>query len=68
VSEIKVRNAAHSEFCFSTVEEFADVIQTGGITADWEVYHTTAQRWLPISRHPTFAAQARQGTAATKEK
>jgi hypothetical protein len=68
VSEIKVRNAAHSEFCFSTVEEFADVIQTGGITADWEVYHATAQRWLPITRHPVFAARGHQETGARTER
>lgn len=60
VSEIKVRNAAHSEFSFSTAEEFGDVIQNGGITADWEVYHATARRWLPITNHPVFTARIRQ--------
>jgi hypothetical protein len=59
VSEIKVRNAAHSEFSFSTAEEFGEVIQNGGITADWEVYHSTARRWLPIVHHPVFTAHAR---------
>lgn len=66
MSEIKVRNAAHSEFSFSSAEEFAEVIQTGGITSDWEVYHTTARRWLPITRHPVFAAQGRQGHGSKK--
>lgn len=59
MSEIKVRNAAHSEFRFSTAEEFGEVIQNGGITADWEVYHSTARRWLPITHHPIFTAHAR---------
>lgn len=56
VTEIKVRNAAHSEFSFSSAEEFREVVETGGITADWEVYHATARRWLPITHHPVFVA------------
>lgn len=56
VTEIKVRNAAHSEFSFSSAEEFKEVVESGGITAEWEVYHATARRWLPITRHPVFAA------------
>lgn len=56
VTEIKVRNAAHSEFSFSSAEEFKEVVESGGITAEWEVYHSTAKRWLPITRHPVFAA------------
>ncbi len=67
MSEIKVRNAAHSEFSFSTAEEFAEVIQTGGITPDWEVYHTTARRWLPITRHPVFAARGREGAKSSQK-
>lgn len=56
VTEIKVRNAAHSEFSFSSADEFREVVESGGITADWEVYHVTARRWLPISHHPVFAS------------
>jgi hypothetical protein len=56
VSEIKVRNAAGSEFSFNSVEEVAELIRSGGITAEWEVYHSTAGRWLPITRNPRFAA------------
>lgn len=67
MSEIKVRNAARSEFSFSTVEEFVEVIQSGGITDDWEVYHTTGRRWLPITRHPVYAARMHQGTAEGKK-
>ncbi len=59
MSEIKVRNAARSEFSFSSAEEFREVVETGGITADWEVYHTTAKRWLPITHHPVFAASSK---------
>ncbi len=59
VTEIKVRNAAHSEFSFSSAEEFKEVVESGGITAEWEVYHVTAKRWLPITRHPVFVALQR---------
>jgi len=58
VSEIKVRNTAGSEFSFNSVEEIAELIRSGGITMDWEIYHSAARRWLPIIRHPHFAAAA----------
>lgn len=54
MSEIKVRNDAGSEISFGSVEELADAIQSGGITAAWEVFHSMAQRWLPVTRHPAF--------------
>ncbi len=57
VAEIKVRNDAGSEFCFGSVEEFADAIQSGGVTSAWEVFHAAGQRWLPVTRHPVFAAR-----------
>jgi len=60
VSEIKVRNAAHSEFSFSSAEEFGDVIQSGGISPDWEVYHAAGKRWLPVTRHPVYLAAHRE--------
>lgn len=56
MSEIKVRNAAGSEFSFNSVEEIAGLIRSGGITAEWEIYHHAAHRWLAITRHPLFGA------------
>lgn len=56
MSEIKVRNTAGSEFSFNSVEEIAELIRSGGITMEWEIYHSAARRWLPITRHPMFAA------------
>lgn len=56
VAEIKVRNTAGSEFSFNSVEEIAELIRSGGITMDWEIYHSAARRWLSITRHPMFAA------------
>lgn len=54
VSHIKVRNPAGSEYSFGTVEEFTHAIQSGGITAEWEVYHARGHRWLPVTQHPVF--------------
>jgi hypothetical protein len=56
VAEIRVRNPAQSEFSFTNVEEFATLVQTGGITADWEIYHQAAGRWIPVTRYPKFRA------------
>ncbi len=56
MAEIKVRNDSGSEFSFSSVEELAEAIRSGGVTAAWEVFHSAAQRWLPVTRHPAFAA------------
>ncbi len=54
MAEIKIRNPVGSEFNLTSIEELAEVIQGGGITAAWEVWHATAKRWLPISHHPVF--------------
>jgi hypothetical protein len=64
VSRFKLRNPAGSEYSFGTVEEFTHAILSGGITADWEIYHVTGHRWLPIVRHPVFlAGHPRRGAA-----
>lgn len=60
MAEIKVRNPAQSEFSFSSLEEFGSLVSSGGITAEWEIYHQIAARWLPITRHPLFASLSQQ--------
>jgi hypothetical protein len=37
------------------MEEFVSAIERGRIKADWEVFHATAGRWLPVTAHPAFA-------------
>jgi hypothetical protein len=58
VSRFKLRNPAGSEYSFGTVEEFTHAIHSGGITADWEIYHGAGKRWLPITQHPVFIGRA----------
>jgi len=58
MSRIKVRNPAGSEHSFQSREEFVLDIVRGKITADWEIFHTTRSRWLPVRVHPAFQAVA----------
>jgi len=68
MSYFKLRNPAGSEYSFGTVEEFAYAVQSGGITADWEVYHATGRRWLPITRHPVFMGRSPRKMAVGEER
>lgn len=61
MAEIKIRNPVGSEFNLTSVAELTEVIQGGGITAAWEVWHAAAKRWLPISNHPAFLSQESDG-------
>jgi hypothetical protein len=56
VSRIKVRNPAGGEYSFSTREEFDHALAGGHITAEWEIFHSTSNRWLSVSVHPAFQA------------
>ncbi len=54
MSQIQVRNPSGNEYSFGSVEEFNLAIQSGGVTAEWEVYHARGGKWLPVTRHPVF--------------
>jgi hypothetical protein len=69
VSHFTVRNPAGTEYSFGTAEEFTQAIKSGGITADWEIFHSTGKRWLPITRHPVFMGGViRRSTAGEERK
>lgn len=53
---IRARSITGAEFSFSSREEFGQAIARGRITADWEVFHSRAHRWLPVTVHPAFSA------------
>jgi len=53
---IRARTATGAEFSFPTREEFRRAALSGRITADWEVYHARARRWLPVTVHPAYTA------------
>lgn len=54
MSRIKVRDADGVEYSFSTREEFAQAVEQGGVTADWQIFHLTGERWLPVNVHPIY--------------
>lgn len=54
MTRIKTRNPAGGEYSFYSREEFTKAIEGGGVTAEWQVYHSASGRWLPISAHPAF--------------
>ena len=67
MSHFMVRNPAGTEYSFGTAEEFSQAIKSGGITADWEIFHSTGKRWLPITRHPVFLGGAIRGVTVGEE-
>jgi hypothetical protein len=54
MTRIKTRNPTGGEYSFYSREEFAKAIEGGGVTPEWQVYHSASGRWLPISAHPAF--------------
>lgn len=52
---IRARSITGAEFSFSSREEFGQAIARGRITSDWEVFHSRAHRWLPVTVHPAFS-------------
>lgn len=57
---IRARTATGDEFSFESREEFCLAVARGRITAEWEVFHSRAHRWLPVTVHPAFSAPAVQ--------
>jgi hypothetical protein len=53
---IRARTATGDEFSFDSREEFCRAVGRGRITAEWEVFHSRAHRWLPVTVHPAFSA------------
>jgi hypothetical protein len=60
---IRARTATGAEFSFPSREEFSRAVSSGRITADWEVFHARAHRWLPVTLHPAFTAPPTAATA-----
>jgi hypothetical protein len=66
MTRIKARTPAGGEYSFYTLEEFVSAIERGRVKEDWQIFHTIAGRWLPISAHPAFAqAHARASENVT---
>jgi hypothetical protein len=52
----RIRLASHEEAVYRTVEELAQAVSSGVVSADAEVFHKAGNRWLPINTHPDYRA------------
>jgi hypothetical protein len=69
MTRIKARTPAGGEYSFYTLEEFVSAIERGRVKPDWEVFHSMAGRWLPVTAHPAFAqaySRASENVAARR--
>jgi len=64
----RIRFASGQEASFGTVDDLAEGIRSGAVTARAEIYHAKSQQWLPIAVHPVFEqTTGRAGAAAVAE-
>lgn len=64
----RVRLASGEEVLFQSVEELAQGIRSGEISASALLFHTKGNRWVPITVHPEYsAALERNAAVATTE-
>jgi hypothetical protein len=52
----RIKLASGEEAVYRSTEELALAVTSGVVTADAEVFHTTANRWLPVNIHPDYRA------------
>jgi len=52
----RIRLASSEETVFRTLEELAQAVSSGVVSADAEVFHKAGNRWLPINTHPDYRA------------
>jgi hypothetical protein len=50
----RIRRLTGGEVNLASLDELAAAISAGTVTADAEIYHQRADRWLPIANHPHF--------------
>lgn len=50
----RIRRLTGGEVNLASLDELAAAIAAGAVTADAEIYHQRADRWLPIANHPHF--------------
>lgn len=54
----RIRLTTGEEAVFRTVEELALAVRSGVVSPKAEVFHKTANRWLPVELHPDYQAVA----------
>lgn len=49
-----IRLPSGEEFEYLTPEDFTHAVQVGAVTPDSAIFHAKAERWVPVSSHPTY--------------
>jgi outer membrane biosynthesis protein TonB len=50
----RIRTSSGEEQVFKTLEEFNAAVRNGSISADSEIFHSRADKWLDIKTHPHY--------------
>src|SRR5512146_2375671 len=62
----RIRHSTGDELTLASMDELAAAVAAGRVTADAEIYHQRADRWLAIASHPHFKLAAERARAIAK--
>jgi hypothetical protein len=60
----RIRRPTGGEVTLASLDELAAAIVAGTVTADAEIHHQRADRWLPIANHPHFRIASDRASSA----
>jgi len=50
----RIKLPSGEESLYESAEDFTLAVQRGAVTPDAAIYHAKAERWVPVSSHPTY--------------
>ncbi len=50
----RIRSASGTEAVYNSLEEFNAAVRRGAVSAEDEIFHTRANRWLDVKSHPHY--------------
>ncbi len=50
----RVKLPSGEESVYNDADDFTLAVQSGAVTADAAIFHAKAERWVPVSSHPTY--------------
>jgi hypothetical protein len=50
----RIKLPSGEESIYSSAEDFTLAVQSGSVTPDAAIFHAKAERWVPVSSHPTY--------------
>jgi hypothetical protein len=60
----RIRRLTGGEITLASLDELAAAIVAGTVTAEAEIHHQRADRWLPIANHPHFKIASDRASSA----